>query len=141
MTMTANDEGGPMAGDGTGRPVVLLVDDDPVVVRALSLLLDRAGFVVAGCGTAADAVARVAGTPAVSAAVLDIHLPDANGLTLSQQLRGLVGPAVPIIILSGDNSMQTIRALPDAGATYFFAKPVNTAMLIAQLREWTARSE
>jgi DNA-binding response OmpR family regulator len=120
-------------------PTVLVVDDDPVVVRSLTVLLNRAGFAVAGCGTAADAMSRAAtpgDAPPVAAAVVDIHLPDANGLTLSQQLRAALGPAVPIIILSGDNSMQTIRALPDAGATYFFAKPVNTGMLISQLKQW-----
>ena len=124
-------------------PVVLVVDDDPIVIRSLTVLLDRAGFAAFGCltGLAALDRARSADGPPLAAAVLDIHLPDANGLALSQQLRGVLGPAVPIIILSGDNSMQTIRALPDAGATYFFAKPVNTGMLIAQLKGWTDRAD
>ena len=134
---------GPSAAAHTVQPgpVVLLVDDDPVVVRSMTLLLDKAGFGVFGCQTGAAAMARAtaAGEPAIAAAVLDIHLPDANGLVLSQQLRAVFGPTVPIFMLSGDNSMQTIRALPDAGATYFFAKPVNTGMLIGQLKEWTQR--
>jgi CheY-like chemotaxis protein len=124
-------------------PVVLVVDDDPVVIRSRTILLDRAGFTAFGCSTGAEALARVdpAAGPPVAAAVLDIHLPDANGLTLSQQIRDILGPDVPIIILSGDNSIQTIRALPDAGATYFFAKPVNTGMLIGQLKDWTGRAK
>ena len=124
----------------TTGPTVLVVDDDPVVIRSLTVLLNRAGFAVAGCTTGAAALARATDAsagPPVAAAVLDIHLPDANGLSLSQQLRATLGASVPIIILSGDNSMQTIRALPDAGATYFFAKPVNTGMLIGQLKQWT----
>ncbi len=131
------------AAAGVPGPTVLVVDDDPVVIRSLTILLNRAGFAVAGCPTGAAALARAAADadgPPIAAAVLDIHLPDVNGLTLSQQLRSTLGPAVPIIILSGDNSMQTIRALPDAGATYFFAKPVNTGMLIGQLKQWTGQA-
>lgn len=130
----------PRADHPASGPTVLVVDDDPVVVRSLTILLNRAGFDVVGCETGACALARAttsdAPTP-VAAAVVDIHLPDVNGLELSQQIRAALGPGVPIIILSGDNSMQTIRALPDAGATYFFAKPVNTSMLIRQLKQWT----
>ena len=141
----------PKALDGSGHadgraagPTVLVVDDDPVVIRSLTILLNRAGFQVAGCGTGAAALARATSpgeAAPVAAAVLDIHLPDANGLALSQQLRHALGSAVPIIILSGDNTIQTIRALPDAGATYFFAKPVNTGMLISQLKHWTGRAD
>ncbi len=140
--MTTLTRSTPSPAEVPAGPTVLVVDDDPVVVRSLTVLLNRAGFAVAGCETGAAALARATSPgehPPVSAAVIDIHLPDANGLALSQQLRATLGPAVPIIILSGDNSMQTIRALPDAGATYFFAKPVNTGMLISQLTHWTQR--
>lgn len=114
---------------------ILVVDDDAVVVKAMMALLTRAGFETVGCGTAAAALACAC--PTMAAAVLDVHLPDMDGLELSQQLRQRIGPAAPIVILSGDNSIQTIRRLPEAGATYFFAKPVNTAMLIEQLKRWT----
>ena len=125
---------------GTGpisKPIVLVVDDDAVVVKAMCAVLSRSGFDTIGCHNGADALSRAAA--GVSAAILDIHLPDIHGLSLSQQLRDLLGPAAPIIILSGDNSIETIRALPDAGggATYFYAKPVNTGMLLKQLKELT----
>ncbi len=117
------------------KPRILLVDDDPVVLRAMKLLLEKSMFDPICCATASEALTRA--HAGIDAAVLDIHLPDHNGLWLSQQLRPVVGPDRPIVILSGDNSMETIRSLPDAGATYFFSKPVNTAMLVAKLREWT----
>jgi len=142
MTMLAEWPVG-LGSGSDASPVVLVVDDDPVVIRSLTILLNRAGFEVAGCATGAAALTRAttpSAGPPVTAAVLDIHLPDTNGLTLSQQLRASLGPAVPIFILSGDNSIQTIRALPNAGATYFFAKPVNTGMLVNQLKQWTGRS-
>jgi DNA-binding response OmpR family regulator len=115
---------------------ILVVDDDPLVVKAMRNLLKIEGFNTLGCFTGSEAL-KIADDN-IAAAVLDIHLPDMNGLTLSRQLREALPPEVPIIILSGDSSMDTIRALPDAGATYFFSKPVNTGMLIGKLKEWTS---
>ncbi len=114
---------------------VLVVDDDAGVVKAMQALLKKSGFDAIGCLTGADALDKAA--VGVHAAVVDIHLPDMSGLSLTQRLRSILGPEMPIVILSGDTSMETLRALPDAGATHFFSKPVNTAMLIGRLREWT----
>ncbi len=113
---------------------ILIVDDDALVVRAMQNLLRRAGFDTIGCMTAADALSKC--VVGIDAAILDIHLPDMNGLTLSKRIRNVLGPGAPIIILSGDTSMDTIRALPDAKATYFCSKPVNTSILIGQLKDW-----
>jgi DNA-binding response OmpR family regulator len=120
------------------RPRILFVDDDPIVIKAMRSLLDKAGFEPVCCATAEDAMSKAQSS--IDAAVLDIHLPDENGLELSQRMRATHGPDFPIIILSGDNSMETIRALPTAGATYFFSKPVNPPILIEQLRDLTSRS-
>jgi CheY-like chemotaxis protein len=114
---------------------ILVVDDDPLVVKAMRNLLKFEGFNTLTCLTGAEALELA--DENVSAAFVDIHLPDMNGLELSRQLREILPADVPIIILSGDNSMDTIRALPNAGATYFFSKPVNTGMLMGKLREWT----
>jgi DNA-binding response OmpR family regulator len=111
-----------------------VVDDDALVLRAMQSLLRRSGFDTIGCPTGADAMSKC--VVGIDAAVVDIHLPDINGLQLSQQIRQVLGPAVPIIILSGDTSMDTIRALPNAQATYFCSKPVNSSALIGQLKDW-----
>ena len=114
---------------------ILIVDDDPLVVRAMNVLLTQcAGFQPIVCHSGGEALKKI--KPEIAAAVIDIHLPDINGLDLSQRLRPLMNPKAPIIILSGDHSMETIRALPEAGATYFFAKPVNGASLIEHLENW-----
>jgi DNA-binding response OmpR family regulator len=117
---------------------VLVVDDDPVVGRAMESLMAKSGFRPIICTSGADALART--RPELVAAIVDIHLPDMNGLNLAQQMRATLGPTKPIVILSGDNSIETIRALPSAGATYFVAKPVNGARLIEQLKEWVRAS-
>ena len=115
---------------------ILIVDDDPVVGRAMEVLLSREGFRTTICKTGSEAMSN-ANDQHFVAAIVDIHLPDMNGLALSQHLRISMGPARPIVILSGDNSMETIRSLPQTGATYFFSKPVNAVRLIEQLKEWT----
>ena len=68
--------------------------------------------------------------------MIDIHLPDISGLVLSTKLREKYGPDLPIIIVSGDTSMEMIRSLPHVGATYFFPKPINAEYLLERLREW-----
>ena len=100
----------------------------------MSALLRNAGFEAIGCESGQDALDRTSDfTPA--AAVVDIHLPDINGLILAQKLRDRFGTATPIIVVSGDTSMETLKSLPHVGATYFFSKPVNSGMLIERIRE------
>ena len=123
----------PLPPDELLGKTVLIVDDDPVVGRALGALLTRSGCYPAIARTGADALHQAQG--AVAAAVVDIHLPDMNGLDLTLQLRGRLGADVPIFVLSGDTSMETIRALPEAGATYFFSKPVSADLLIQRIRD------
>lgn len=118
---------------------ILIVDDDPLVGKAMNALLVKAGFRSIACGTGAEALKRA--ERSIDAAIVDIHLPDINGLELSAQLRRLLGPLAPIVILSGDTSMDTIRALPEAGATYFFSKPVNADMLLEHLKKWMGGRE
>jgi CheY-like chemotaxis protein len=124
-------------------PHVLIVDDHHGVTRALSALLQRSGFAPTCFNSGRDAISFVEGGPAanpIAVVVLDIHMPDMSGLVVSQKLRELMGPAVPIVILSGDSSMETLNSLPHVGATHFFRKPIKADQLIAHLRELLAIS-
>ena len=113
---------------------VLIVDDSLPTARALAELLIRDGFEVAVYTNGSDALGYLdVGRPA--AAVVDIHLPDISGLAISQHLRESHGPDIPIIIISGDSSMENISSLSMVGATYFYSKPVKAADLIRHLRE------
>jgi len=123
--------------DGQAARSIIIVDDNQTVTKALRVMLGNAGYDVHAFETGLAAL-RHAAQSRPDAAVIDIHLPDINGLVLTQRLRDLHGPDTPLIILSGDTSMQTLNSLPHVGATYFFPKPVQGAQLIERLKEWVA---
>ena len=92
------------------RPCVLVVDDNEMVAHALGKLLGSEGWRVTICYSGLEALKQVE-CEMLSAAVIDIHLPDISGLVLSSKLRQQYGPKLPIIVLSGDTSMENIRSL------------------------------
>jgi len=113
---------------------ILIVDDNSHVVKALSKLASKAGFTPISCQTGAQAL-NYAKKTIPAAAVVDIHLPDLSGLILAQKLRDRFGPLTPIIIVSGDTSMETINSLSHVGATHFFSKPISGTLLLNRLKE------
>jgi DNA-binding response OmpR family regulator len=119
---------------------IYVVDDNEHIARALGAVLQRAGYeaVVFLTGKSALDQAQLE-TPA--AVLVDIHLPDINGLIVSQKLREQFGPGVPIIVVSGDTSMENLNALSHVGATYFFSKPTNATSLVSYLREWLPKAD
>jgi CheY-like chemotaxis protein len=118
---------------------ILIVDDSHLVTQALRVVLGNAGFKVSTFNTGLAAL-RHAAELRPDAAIIDIHLPDISGLVLTQRLRDMLGAETPLVILSGDTSMETINSLPHVGATYFFPKPVQGTQLVARLREWMEES-
>jgi CheY-like chemotaxis protein len=118
---------------------VLVVDDSAETARALASLLNRAGYLPAVCHRGMEAV-EYGRQHCCAAAVVDVHLPDMNGLLVAQKLRESFGPSVPIVVLSGDTSMSVLNSLPHVGADYFFSKPVNATLLLNRLAEWIAES-
>lgn len=116
---------------------VLIVDDNEATARALAKVLEAAKFATATRFRGTDAVEFADANP-IAAALVDVHLPDLSGLLVTQKLRQRLGPETPIIVLSGDTSMETLNSLPHVGATYFFSKPVNSSQLIERLHKWLA---
>jgi CheY-like chemotaxis protein len=118
---------------------ILIVDDSKSTTRALSALLKSASYDTAVAHRGSEALDLARHADGYAAALVDIHLPDISGLLVAQKLRELLGPDVPIFVLSGDTSMQMLNSLPHVGATYFFSKPVNSAHLLERMAVWTAR--
>jgi DNA-binding response OmpR family regulator len=114
-------------------PRVLIVDDNQTVAHSLANRVRRAGYDTAVFHNGGEAL-TYCDDHIVAAAIVDIHLPDLSGLILSQGLRQRLGPDRPIIIVSGDTSMETLNSLKHVGATYFFSKPVKSSQLLDQLK-------
>jgi len=116
---------------------VLVVDDEPQILRALQLKLRGAGYAVDTATTAADALAAAAMRPP-DAVILDLLLPDGRGTDVARELRGW--STAPILVLSavGDEA-EKVAAL-DAGADDYVTKPFSVEELLARLRAALRRS-
>ena len=110
---------------------VLVCDDERQILRALRVLLADAGFEVMTAATAEEAL-DVAALRTPDAAILDLVLPDGNGVDVCRSIREW--SEMPIVVLSaiGEES-EKIRAL-DAGADDYVTKPFSPGELIARLK-------
>jgi two-component system KDP operon response regulator KdpE len=112
-------------------PRVLACDDEPQVLRALTVIFRGEGCQVVTATDADQALQAVSGAP-VDAAVLDLVLPGIDGIELCRRLRK--GSQMPIIVLSAvDEEEQKIRAL-EAGADDYITKPFSPKELVARLQ-------
>jgi len=110
---------------------VLVVDDEPQIVRALKVVLREAGFEAVPASTAAEALDQAAVRPP-EAAIVDLVLPDGDGVEVTRRLREWSD--MPILVLSamGDED-QKVRAL-EAGADDYITKPFGARELVARLQ-------
>lgn len=112
-------------------PVVLVVEDDAPIRRFLRAALAESGFRVDEATTAAAALAALVNHPP-DLVLLDLGLPDRDGLDLLRELRGW--SHVPVIVLSArDREHDKVVAL-DAGADDYLSKPFGIAELRARMR-------
>ncbi len=110
---------------------ILLVDDEPQILRFLGPTLRAAGYEVALAETGAEALAALEKEP-MAAVVLDLGLPDIDGKLLIDRIRRR--GATPIIVLSArDSESEKIEAL-DRGANDYVVKPFAVGELLARLR-------
>jgi two-component system KDP operon response regulator KdpE len=110
---------------------VLVVDDEPQIVRALKVILRSAGYATEAAESKQEALNAVSVRPP-DAMVLDLVLPDGSGVDVCADVRRW--SSLPIIVLSavGDEH-EKVRAL-DAGADDYITKPFGTDELLARLR-------
>ena len=118
-------------GDDVVKQRILVIDDEPQFLRALSTNLRGAGYEVDTAATAADALAAAPLRPP-DAVILDLLLPDGSGRDVCRELRAW--SEAPIILVSavGDDD-EKIAAL-DAGADDYVTKPFAIGELLARLR-------
>jgi two-component system KDP operon response regulator KdpE len=115
----------------SGQQRILVVDDEPQILRALGTTLRGAGYAVDTAATAEAALAAAAAHPP-AAVILDLVLPDGNGTDVTRQLR--TWSDAPVIVLSAVGEEREKISAFDAGADDYVTKPFSVDELLARLR-------
>ena len=122
--MTADDA-------GLGQPLVLVVDDEPPITRALSAALSARGYRADVAMTGQQALDQTAlRDPA--AVILDLGLPDLDGIEVLRRIRSWSN--VPVIVLTAEGAEDRKVTALDDGADDYVTKPFSTPELLARLR-------
>jgi two-component system, OmpR family, KDP operon response regulator KdpE len=112
-------------------PAILIIDDEPQIRRLLRLTLDAHGYQVREATTAQEGLQQAA-MMRPDLVILDLGLPDMDGLDALRALREW--SQTPVIVLTVKNSEQDKINLLDAGANDYVTKPFGTGELLARIR-------
>jgi two-component system, OmpR family, alkaline phosphatase synthesis response regulator PhoP len=113
-------------------PKILIVEDDPAVRDVLKIALEREGMTVEAVGDGEAALKRFRLTNSLDLVVLDIMLPDIDGITLCQELRR--SSDVPVIMLTAREGERNVVLGLEVGADDYVTKPVGPAEVVSRVR-------
>jgi DNA-binding response OmpR family regulator len=115
-----------------GNPIVLLIDDEPAITESLAYVFGRSGFEPRAAASLAEADRVLASEPGVELVILDVMLPDGNGVAWLQRFRH--HSRLPVIVLSShDDAVDHIVAL-EMGADDYIDKPFSPREVVARVR-------
>ena len=122
---------------------IFIVDDDPLIVNALTAVLSREGYQVSGFGEGKSFLAAAKSrTP--TCVILDVQMPGQSGLDILKELNAQHYPA-PIFIISGIGDIPMAVEAIKNGALDFIEKPLDAATVVTRVREaveaWARRSQ
>ena len=112
---------------------VLIVDDDPVQLRLTSEVARRAGFTPVTADGGDEALRLLRTGPGFGAVILDLVMPDRDGMAVMEAM-AREGISAPVIIQTAHSSFETVVSATRQGAVDFFVKPVAPERLIVSLR-------
>src|SRR5437879_2562468 len=122
---------------------IFIVDDDPLVLNALSVVLSREGYQVTGFGEGASFLAA-AKTRTPTCIILDVHMPGQSGLDILKELNAQQYPA-PIFIISGIGDIPMAVEAIKNGALDFSEQPFDASTVVTRVREaveaWARRAQ
>jgi DNA-binding NtrC family response regulator len=111
---------------------MLVVDDDPASCRLIRALFEPEGFDVSAAHDAKDGLARTARGD-VEVVILDLHLPDTDGIEVLKRLRE-ADPNLPIIMLTGHADVKTAVQAMQLGAFHYLTKPMDAGEVVLVVR-------
>ncbi|HET7794256.1 MAG TPA: response regulator, partial [Rhizobacter sp.] len=119
---------------------VLIVDDDMRNIFALATVLDARGMVIVSAENGRDAIRFVENDPTIDIVLMDIMMPEMDGMETMRRMRRLPrGKELPLIAVTAKAMKGDREKCIDAGAWDYLSKPVDTAYLLVVLRGWLCR--
>lgn len=112
---------------------VLVVDDDPVQLRLTAEIANRAGFKPLTATGGEQALAILRDDRQIGAMILDLVMPDLDGMGVMSVMRA-EGLTTPVIIQTANSSLETVISAMRQGAADYFVKPVSPERLVVSLR-------
>jgi CheY-like chemotaxis protein len=133
--------GAPEPARKIGPHTILVADDDPTIVRLLSLALEQDGFRVVTASDGEGAL-RLARREHPDLILLDWQMPGADGMEVTRRLREAPEPAlrdVPIVLITAQSGPENTAAGFNAGVTDYLTKPFRPAHVRARVQAWLLR--
>lgn len=121
------------------EPRILVIDDEPQILRALRTILTERKFQVTVAGRGEEGLALAAASPP-DLIILDLGLPDMDGMEVLRRIRAK-GPSIPVLILTARDAIKDRIAGLDGGADDYLIKPFSLPELLARLRALARRVE
>jgi len=112
---------------------IVVVEDDPFLKEAVSLILTHAHYAVTTTAVGRGAVDLIR-RARPHLVLLDIHLPDTSGLTVLRNLRS-AGLSMSIVMMTADNRPETVREVLASGGNGYLLKPFEPQDLVARVRK------
>jgi DNA-binding response OmpR family regulator len=119
--------------------LLLIIEDNPSTLKMLAFLLQNEGYNVQTAGTAAGGIAILRQEP-VDLVVLDVMLPDNNGLQICRQIRA-EGMNLPVLVISALGARTDRLAALEGGADDYMTKPFDPAEVVARVHSLARRTQ
>jgi CheY-like chemotaxis protein len=118
----------------------LIVDDDMRNIFALATVLDDQGMVIVSADNGRDAIRLVEGDPSIDIVLMDIMMPEMDGIATMKEIRKLPrGKNLPIVAVTAKAMKGDREKCIEAGAWDYLSKPVDTAHMLVVLRSWLCK--
>jgi CheY-like chemotaxis protein len=120
--------------DTSDQKIVLVVDDDPVILNVVKVIVERAGCRFSGV-TAGKAALRYLEKNRPALCILDIEMPEMNGHELAANIKAK-DAGIPLMFLTSNSQREHVDAAIKLGAQGFFVKPPNEDLIFNKLKQY-----